>query len=102
MCHQDAHNRQFESKPHNNRCEDCHGLDGWKPASYTLANHNETSFTLKGAHAAVPCLDCHAQRGVDTPYHPASANCTDCHQNVHGFPADRRSSDSGVCSVPRK
>jgi len=84
MCHQDAHNRQFESKPHNNRCEDCHALDGWKPASYTLANHNETSFALKGAHAAVPCFDCHAQRGVDTPYHPASANCTDCHQNVHG------------------
>lgn len=83
-CHRDAHNSQFAAKPHNNRCEDCHGMAGWKPATYTLADHNQTGFPLKAAHAAVPCSGCHTARGADTPYHPAAAQCVDCHQNPHG------------------
>lgn len=83
-CHQDAHKGQFASKPHNNRCEDCHETAGWKPATYTMAAHNQTRFALKGAHVAVPCSGCHVAHGGDTPYHPAAANCTDCHQSPHG------------------
>jgi len=83
-CHQDAHKGQFAAMPHRNRCEDCHAATGWKPAVYTLAAHNRTSFALKGAHVAVPCSSCHTPRGADTPYHPAAANCADCHQSPHG------------------
>ncbi len=83
-CHQDRHKGQFAAMPRANRCEDCHDAAGWKPALYTLAAHDRTRFALKGAHVAVPCSGCHEPRGEDTPYHPASANCTDCHQNLHG------------------
>jgi len=83
-CHQDSHKGQFAAKPHENRCEDCHGVRDWKPSSFTLASHRQTSFAVKGAHVAVPCSGCHIPRDADTPYHPAAANCTDCHQNVHG------------------
>jgi hypothetical protein len=83
-CHQDAHQGQFAAAPHKNRCEDCHDTGGWKPADFTVAAHNRTSFALKGAHVAVPCSACHMARGAETPYHPAAANCTDCHQDPHG------------------
>jgi hypothetical protein len=83
-CHQDSHQGQFAGKPHSNRCEDCHGVEGWKPAIYTPANHDQTKFLLKGAHVAVPCSDCHPRRGDDVSYHPPSSNCTDCHRDVHG------------------
>lgn len=83
-CHQDAHKGQFAAAPHKNRCQDCHGEAGWTPAIYTLAAHNQTSFPLKAAHVAVPCSGCHEPRGGDTPYHPAAANCADCHRSPHG------------------
>ena len=55
-CHQDGHKGQFATARHNNRCEDCHNASAWKPALYTLASHNQTTFALKGAHVAVPML----------------------------------------------
>jgi len=82
-CHQDEHQGQFAAKPHDNRCEDCHGTGGWKPANYTFAAHNQTGFALKGAHIAVPCSACHMARGGEAQYHPAAATCTDCHQTPH-------------------
>jgi hypothetical protein len=84
ICHQDQHKGQFAGKIHNNRCEDCHDTAGWKPATYNLSAHDRTGFTLKGAHVAVPCSGCHIPHGVDTAWHPNSANCTDCHANSHG------------------
>ena len=82
-CHQDQHKHQFAAR-HNNRCEDCHDTAGWKPATYSFAAHDQTSFALKGAHIAVPCSGCHIPRGADTAYHPAAAICTDCHRTPHG------------------
>jgi hypothetical protein len=83
-CHKDEHEGQFAAKPHENRCDDCHGTAGWKPASYAVSSHNQSTFSLKGAHLAVPCSGCHEAKGNATPYHPAAAACNDCHQNVHG------------------
>jgi len=84
-CHQDTHKGQFATARHNNRCEDCHNASAWKPAIYTVVTHNQTNFALKGAHAAVPCSGCHAEvSGRGVAYHPAAANCTDCHQSPHG------------------
>jgi len=86
-CHQDAHKGQFAAG-HNNRCEDCHDAAGWTPANYTMAAHNQTRFALQGAHVAVPCTGCHAPSVPpstdNTPYHPASARCADCHKDPHG------------------
>jgi hypothetical protein len=83
-CHQDEHHGQFASAPHNNRCQDCHGMTGWKPSTFTSDTHGQTRFALKGAHVAVPCSGCHADRGAETAYHPAFADCTDCHKSPHG------------------
>ena len=40
-------------------CQDCHGVGGWKPATF---DHQRTSFPLQGAHRAADCQACHAQR----------------------------------------
>ncbi len=93
-CHVDEHKGQFAVKPHRNRCEDCHDTGGWKPATYTLAAHNQTGFALKGAHVAVPCSGCHPARAGDTPYHPAAAVCTDCHLSPHGTVAQNSRCDN--------
>lgn len=55
QCHQDIHRGQFAGRGPAS-CENCHGFDYWKPA---LFNHNTTRFSLEGAHAKVPCSECH-------------------------------------------
>lgn len=92
-CHQDAHGGQFAGAPHNNRCEDCHKVDGFHPSTFTLSQHQSLTFALKGAHAAVACQDCHrkdeAPAKADRKYHFAGTACQDCHQDPHQgeFPA---------------
>jgi hypothetical protein len=88
-CHADVHKGQFSGKPHNNRCEDCHTVQGFETAKFTLAQHNATRFPLTGGHAAVACGDCHKPQGEGSaaavvPYHFASLSCETCHQDPHG------------------
>ena len=86
-CHEDIHKGQFASLPHQNRCESCHDLRGFKPARFALARHNETRFPLKGAHVAVLCADCHkpVPTGSPTPvkYRFDDRSCTACHLDPH-------------------
>ena len=86
-CHEDIHKGQFASLPHQNRCESCHDLRGFKPARFALARHNETRFPLKGAHIAVLCADCHkpVPTGSPTPvkYRFDDRSCTACHLDPH-------------------
>ena len=86
-CHADAHRGQFAAAPHNNRCENCHDLQGFRPARFTLARHKETRFPLAGAHAAVPCVECHktTESGKAAPvkYRFDDRTCTACHANPH-------------------
>ena len=58
-CHEDIHKGQFGGAPHQNRCESCHNLQGFKPAVFTIAQHRNTRFPLTGAHLAVLCSECH-------------------------------------------
>ncbi len=53
-------------------CLSCHTQDGWSPASY---DHNLTKFPLRGAHAAIPCQDCH----VGGNYQMSYSDCYQCH-----------------------
>jgi predicted CXXCH cytochrome family protein len=86
-CHKDAHAQQFVSAPHFNRCEDCHKVEGFHPSTFTLKQHQSSSFALKGAHAAVACQDCHrkedAPAGADRRYHFGNSACEACHQDPH-------------------
>lgn len=87
-CHKDAHDGQFAGPPHSNRCEDCHNVQGFQRSLFTIAMHQRTKFPLTGAHAAVPCNECHkpamAHRTDKVlPFRFADKTCTACHQDPH-------------------
>ncbi len=92
-CHRDPHGRQFATAPYQNRCQDCHTVEGFQPSTFTLSRHQSSRFDLKGAHAAVACLDCHRTdnkpEGADRRFHFVALACTTCHQDPHHgeFPA---------------
>ena len=54
-------------------CSTCHTTTTWKPATF---DHATTRFPLVGAHRAVSCADCHA----DKVYRGKSMACVSCHQ----------------------
>jgi hypothetical protein len=86
-CHEDIHKGQFAGAPHQNRCEFCHNLQGFKPTRFALARHKETRFSLTGAHIAVLCADCHkaVPAGSTAPvkYRFDDRSCTGCHVDPH-------------------
>ena len=58
--------------PH--ECSDCHSTTNWLNATF---NHTlYTNFPLTGAHATVPCAQCH----VNNNYTTLPTNCYGCHQ----------------------
>ena len=54
-------------------CTSCHNKATWRGASF---DHNLTDFSLTGAHKAVTCQACHA----DKVFTGKSKNCISCHQ----------------------
>jgi len=87
-CHKDVHADQFAQAPYNNRCEQCHSVKGFRPSSYTLAQHQKSRFPLSGGHVAVACGDCHAGGRAGyaekvAAYHFADRSCTGCHKDPH-------------------
>lgn len=82
-CHRDPHAGQFARREGGGACEICHGVDSFRPAS-RFDHDRDASFALKGAHARVPCVKCHApQAAADgskrTIYKPVPSRCEDCH-----------------------
>ncbi|HUA16811.1 MAG TPA: cytochrome c3 family protein [Verrucomicrobiae bacterium] len=87
-CHADRHAGQFAADPYFNACNRCHNLDGYKPSTFTLAQHKKTKFALTGGHLATPCADCHKQstdlQAQPTAiYHWKDLECTSCHADPH-------------------
>jgi hypothetical protein len=94
-CHKDAHDSQFAAAAYKNRCEGCHSVQDWHRTSYSIAKHQSSRFPLQGAHAAVPCSDCHkAGLGSRTdkilPFHFEDRSCTACHQDPHSGGFDKQ------------
>jgi hypothetical protein len=91
-CHHDPHGGQFAQAPLENRCEECHTVDGFRPSTFSLLRHQSSRFPLKGAHAAVPCLECHRQDAVDRgrgrQFRFANLSCEGCHQDPHLKPPE--------------
>ena len=52
-------------------CSMCHTTSGWSPSSF-----NHSVFPLTGAHATVPCLQCHTNNNFTT----LPTTCYGCHQ----------------------
>jgi hypothetical protein len=87
-CHADVHKGQFAGPPHRNRCEDCHRVQTFHSVRFTPANHDKTRFPLLGAHAAVPCVECHKPDATTFPPGPVKyrfedRTCAGCHQDPH-------------------
>src|SRR5258707_1229458 len=80
-CHKDAHDGQFAAAPYLNKCEDCHTVLDWHRSTFTIAKHRKARFALAGAHAAVPCSDCHkvgaaGRKDKILPFHFEDRTCT--------------------------
>jgi hypothetical protein len=87
-CHNDPHDNQFAAAPYKNRCEDCHTVQDWHRTTYSITSHYTSRFPLQGAHAAVPCSDCHkpglgGRADNVLPFHFEDRSCTACHKDPH-------------------
>lgn len=84
-CHEadSPHGTQFASRQDGGACERCHGVAAFVPAS-RFDHERDTSFPLKGAHAAVACVACHKTETLvagktRVVYRPLSGACESCH-----------------------
>lgn len=84
-CHQDYHDNQFSKNGVSPDCSTCHDLKGFKNFSYTIEQHNQSTFPLNGAHNATPCFDCH-KKTEKWAFREIGKRCVDCHSDLHkGF-----------------
>ena len=72
-CHTDVHQRKMGTD-----CASCHTVLGWKVSTQQLKDH-QNRFPLFGAHAAVPCEECHKSAAVGQ-FQGLSTQCISCHQ----------------------
>jgi hypothetical protein len=106
VCHLDAHAGQARIAGGPADCSACHGVTGFRPSTYTVAQHATARYPLEGRHREVECVGCHVRRpaGVQTAglgparvlMAPAHETCRDCHQDAHAGQLDG-STDGGAC-----
>jgi hypothetical protein len=72
-CHQDAHGGQLARRPGGGACEGCHRVDGWRPSTFTTAQHARLRLPLAGRHAEIPCAACHGPERRGLPALPGSS-----------------------------
>lgn len=90
-CHESVHGAQFDDRPAGAACESCHDAESFRPAA-RFDHDRDSTFPLKGAHAAVPCAKCHPRvEGADgrsiVTYRPLARECRDCHvDRLPGMP----------------
>ncbi|MFQ5607645.1 MAG: hypothetical protein ACE5GA_06840, partial [Candidatus Zixiibacteriota bacterium] len=100
-CHKDVHRKQF-AKRNDGACEGCHTVDGFTPAMFTTADHQETRFPLQGAHLAQPCIRCHKLSGKAKSeqyrkFHFSDVACASCHTNDPHLAQFTKSGPSRTC-----
>ena len=78
-CHNDIHNKQFETQGQNN-CDRCHSFNNWKAEKF---NHDSARFKLDGKHQGVTCNKCHkpadGTKGKFIQYKFKDITCASCH-----------------------
>lgn len=83
-CHEDYHGGEFANvggQPSD--CRNCHSVEQpFSYTSYTLNQHQESSFPLVGGHLATPCFSCHLVDDEWT-FRNIGSTCVDCHDNIH-------------------
>lgn len=112
-CHADSHAGQLVLRKSGGECGECHQTSGFKPATFTVALHETTTYPLLGAHRTTSCASCHRAlpsaeleragivlvRGAASPRAagPAAvtqfrfprAACADCHRDPHAGDSDK-------------
>lgn len=109
-CHADPHagTATLAGKPAD--CVACHGLEGFRPSTFTLSQHRNTRYPLEGKHAQLNCGACHLKSPVRQSVarlgssgvlmHPPAGRCRDCHGEDHGsqqLAAGTGTDDCGYC-----
>ncbi|MDP1889901.1 MAG: cytochrome c3 family protein [Gemmatimonadaceae bacterium] len=108
-CHTDAHYGRATLAGKAVDCAACHRVEGFAPSTYTVAQHQMTSYALAGRHAAVSCALCHVASDTvvrvsprlvkrRVQLRPSAASCASCHADAHQGELARAES-KGVCSA---
>jgi nitrate/TMAO reductase-like tetraheme cytochrome c subunit len=82
-CHKDFHQGQFYHRQQKGACDECHTVDGFLPATFTVKQHNMSPYPLQGAHLAVPCNMCHPKNNNRIRFSYSSTGCQVCHHDPH-------------------
>ena len=99
-CHTDYHQGQFADRENHGECKECHTVNGFSPANFSLAEHQKTDYPLLGSHLAVPCVACHKPTTEPTGaqmirFDFTSTKCLDCHSNPHRHEVDKYLTQGG-------
>jgi hypothetical protein len=81
-CHTDYHKGQLAQAGKTPDCSKCHTVKGFSPSNFTLEQHAQGSFELKGAHLAVACNECHKKQD-NWSFRNVGKRCVDCHKDIH-------------------
>lgn len=71
-CHRDPHRGELGL-----RCVGCHSQDDWR-SEFDADAHRSTAFPLAGAHAVIPCEECHSD-AFGRGFVRAAVGCERCH-----------------------
>jgi hypothetical protein len=93
-CHADPHGGTATLAGRTVDCASCHRVAGFRPSTFTVAQHRSSRYPLEGAHQKVVCSTCHPTNPAGVPrarlgaagtlLRPAFARCRDCHGDDHG------------------
>ena len=82
-CHKDYHEGDFSTKKQlYPDCASCHKETGFIPSTFTLEQHEKSSFVLDGAHLATPCNACHMKE-KKWEFNLPDQQCKNCHEDIH-------------------
>ena len=76
-CHQDVHRGELGAT-----CDRCHSVQSWLVPDM-VQRHASTRFSLVGAHATVPCQECHTSQQKNE-YVGLRTDCYGCHASDFG------------------
>ncbi len=96
-CHADPHQGLATIAGRRADCAQCHGVDRFRPSTFTVAMHADGPYPLEGRHVSAACEACHVTtKGDGVKLRMAHARCVDCHADPHGTQLAGRS-DGGDC-----
>lgn len=84
-CHEDYHQNEFNVNNSSPDCNSCHTVEAsFDTSIFTFERHNDTQFTLEGAHLATPCFECHINEEDERwTFRNIGTTCVECHENIH-------------------